>query len=87
MPQGGEIQISFRQVDDECVIVVKDQGCGIPEEIMPRLGQPFYTLKEKGTGLGLMISHKIIKQHHGSITYESKVNEGTLIEIRLPLEG
>jgi two-component system, sporulation sensor kinase A len=42
-------------------------------------------LKEKGTGLGLMIRHKIIKQHHGSITYKSKVKEGTLVEIKLPL--
>ncbi|MEH7309291.1 ATP-binding protein, partial [Neobacillus drentensis] len=45
----------------------------------------FYTLKEKGTGLGLMICHKIIKQHEGSITYQSKVNEETLIEISLPI--
>jgi PAS domain S-box-containing protein len=86
MPNGGVIQISLRrEAEDECVILVKDQGCGIPEELIPRLGQPFYSLKEKGTGLGLMISHKIIKQHHGSITYRSKVNEGTLIEIRIPL--
>jgi signal transduction histidine kinase len=86
MPKGGEIHISLRKKgEDECLISVQDQGCGIPEELFPRLGQPFYSLKEKGTGLGLMISYKIIKQHHGSITYQSKVNEGTLIEIRLPL--
>lgn len=88
MPSGGEIHISLRkETEDECLISVQDQGCGIPEELIPRLGQPFYSLKEKGTGLGLMISHKIIKQHHGSITYQSKVNEGTVIEIRLPLVG
>lgn len=86
MPNGGEIQISLRKdADDECMISFKDQGCGIPEELLHHLGLPFYSLKEKGTGLGLMISHKIIKQHHGSITYRSKVNEGTLIEIRIPL--
>jgi PAS domain S-box-containing protein len=86
MPDGGEIHISLRkEAEDECLISVQDQGCGIPEELFPRLGQPFYSLKEKGTGLGLMISYKIIKQHHGSITFQSKVNEGTLIEIRLPL--
>lgn len=45
----------------------------------------FYSLKEKGTGLGLMICKKIIKQHDGEITYSSKMNEGTLVEIRLPL--
>ena len=71
--------------EGECIISFQDQGIGIPEEILPRLGEPFYTLKEKGTGLGLMICHKIIKQHHGSITYQSKINEGTLVEITLPL--
>ncbi|MFE4241655.1 ATP-binding protein [Peribacillus butanolivorans] len=63
----------------------QDQGRGIPEELLPRLGEPFYTLKEKGTGLGLMVCHKIIKQHDGSIYYKSKVNERTLVEITLPL--
>ncbi|WP_420800261.1 ATP-binding protein [Neobacillus terrae] len=57
----------------------------MPEELLPRLGEPFYTLKEKGTGLGLMICHKIIKQHKGNIYYQSKLNEGTLVEITFPL--
>jgi signal transduction histidine kinase len=86
MPEGGDIEISLKKGENEdCVISVKDQGCGIPEELLPRLGEPFYTLKEKGTGLGLMICHKIIKQHQGIISYQSTLNEGTLIEIRLPL--
>jgi PAS domain S-box-containing protein len=85
MKDGGEIQINLRRgSEDECIISVQDQGCGIPEELLPRLGEPFYTLKEKGTGLGLMISHKIIKQHHGSITFTSKENAGTKVEIKLP---
>ncbi|WP_308634080.1 ATP-binding protein [Paenibacillus silvisoli] len=87
MPKGGVIFIRLRkEAEGQCLITVQDQGCGIPDELIHRLGQPFYSLKEKGTGLGLMICHKIIKQHHGTITYASKVNEGTLIEIRLPLE-
>lgn len=87
MRNGGDIEIKLRKDPDEdgCILSFKDQGCGISEEILPRLGEPFYTLKEKGTGLGLMICHKIIKQHNGTITYQSKLNEGTLIEIRLPL--
>ncbi|WP_235846926.1 ATP-binding protein [Neobacillus soli] len=86
MEDGGEIQINLRKgIDDECIISVQDQGCGIPEELLPRLGEPFYSLKEKGTGLGLMICNKIIKQHHGSITYKSKSKDGTLVEIKLPL--
>ncbi|PGY13005.1 ATP-binding protein [Bacillus sp. AFS031507] len=86
MKDGGKIHINLRKSSDsQCIISFQDQGCGIPEELLPRLGEPFYTLKEKGTGLGLMICHKIIKQHNGSITYQSKVNEGTFIEIMLPL--
>ncbi|WP_342429461.1 ATP-binding protein [Neobacillus sp. FSL H8-0543] len=86
MADGGEIYINIlKRNEGECIISFQDQGVGIPEEILPRLGEPFYTLKEKGTGLGLMICHKIIKQHHGSITFQSKMNEGTLVEIKLPL--
>jgi PAS domain S-box-containing protein len=87
MNNGGDIQLNLRKsIKGNCIIIsVQDQGSGIPEELLPRLGEPFYSLKEKGTGLGLMICHKIIKQHHGSITYQSKVNKGTLVEIRLPL--
>ncbi|MFD2443047.1 ATP-binding protein [Bacillus sp. CGMCC 1.16607] len=88
MNKDGEIQLKLRKnTEAECIISIQDQGCGVPEELLPRLGEPFYTLKEKGTGLGLMICHKIIKQHHGSITYQSKINEGTLVEIRLPLDN
>jgi PAS domain S-box-containing protein len=88
MTEGGTIHINlYKGEKGECVLSVKDEGCGIPEEILPRLGEPFYTLKEKGTGLGLMICNKIIKQHHGSITYHSKEQQGTLVEIKLPLAG
>ncbi|MDQ1147877.1 PAS domain S-box-containing protein [Bacillus sp. SORGH_AS 510] len=86
MKDGGEISVDLRKSSEgECLILVQDQGCGIPEELLPRLGEPFYSLKEKGTGLGVMICHKILKQHHGSISYKSKINEGTLVEITLPL--
>jgi PAS domain S-box-containing protein len=85
MKDGGDILINLTSNGNNLVVSIKDKGCGIPEELLPRLGEPFYTLKEKGTGLGLMICHKIIKQHNGKITYYSKVNEGTLVEIKLPL--
>lgn len=88
MPEGGFIWIQLNKGrESECVISIRDQGCGIPEGLLPRLGEPFYTLKEKGTGLGLMICHKIIKQHNGTITYQSKEQEGTLVQITLPIAG
>lgn len=86
MPKGGNIDITLQKgTENDCLISFQDHGNGIPEEILPRLGEPFYSLKEKGTGLGLMICQKIIKLHHGTITYNSKLGEGTLIEIKLPL--
>jgi PAS domain S-box-containing protein len=86
MNEGGEIHINLQKSpDNACIISIQDQGCGIPEALLPRLGEPFYSLKEKGTGLGLMICHKIIKQHQGDIVYRSEVNKGTLVEIKLPL--
>ncbi|MCM3569333.1 ATP-binding protein [Neobacillus mesonae] len=86
MPKGGMIEIQLRKTaDDIGTVFIQDHGRGIPEEMLPRLGEPFYSLKEKGTGLGLMICHKIIKQHKGTITYKSKLNEGTLVEINLPM--
>ena len=85
MADGGDIQIRLGKDEaSNYLISVQDHGSGIPEELLPRLGEPFYSLKEKGTGLGVMICHKILKQHNGSITYASKLNEGTKVEIRLP---
>jgi two-component system, sporulation sensor kinase A len=86
MPVGGDIHIRMRDNEaNDCMISVQDHGLGIPEELLPRLGEPFYSLKEKGTGLGVMICHKILKQHNGSITYTSQLNKGTKVEIKLPL--
>ncbi|WP_322446004.1 ATP-binding protein [Robertmurraya mangrovi] len=86
MENGGEIKIHLtKDQEGMCSISIEDEGCGIPEDLLPRLGEPFYSLKDKGTGLGIMICHKIIKQHHGSIHLSSMVNKGTIVEIKLPL--
>lgn len=86
MPRGGLVQVTLSKISNSHVLVaIEDQGCGIPEELLPRLGEPFYTLKEKGTGLGLMICHKIIKDHQGTIWFESKVGQGTKVQIELRL--
>ncbi|WP_134703432.1 ATP-binding protein [Ammoniphilus sp. YIM 78166] len=86
MPNGGLVQLTLNKESNTHVrLTMQDQGCGIPQELLPRLGEPFYTLKEKGTGLGLMICYKIIKEHQGTILLESKVGEGTKVRIELPL--
>ncbi|MBS4174928.1 ATP-binding protein [Bacillus sp. FJAT-49736] len=85
MPEGGIIRIVAKSPEANSVsIFFMDQGIGIPEERIPSLGEPFYTTKEKGTGLGLMTCYKIIEGHQGNLFISSKVNVGTTIEIRFP---
>nr|WP_280875179.1 MULTISPECIES: ATP-binding protein [unclassified Paenibacillus] len=88
MPEGGQIFIKTKQEDQETLLIsVEDQGIGIPEDRVAKLGEPFFTLKEKGTGLGLTVCKKIIKDHNGNITFRSKVGIGTIAEVRLPISN
>ena len=87
MPNGGIIKIQTMRYDlDKIKFRFIDQGCGIPEKRMKSIGEPYYSIKEKGTGLGLMISHKIIQEHRGTINIKSTVNQGTTVEVILPME-
>jgi PAS domain S-box-containing protein len=87
MADGGEIKVqAMKYQNDRILIRCIDQGCGIPEERQIKLFEPFYTTKEKGTGLGLMVCYKIIEAHNGKITIESKINEGTTVNIILPIK-
>ena len=85
MPNGGKIIINIKQQEDQAFIQIIDEGVGISQERLKKLGEPFYTTKEKGTGLGLMVCYRIIEKHNGSINYESKLDEGTTVNITLPL--
>ncbi|MCD8509367.1 MAG: PAS domain S-box protein [Bacillus sp. (in: Bacteria)] len=86
MPNGGDIYISINSTSEKSIsISIKDEGCGIPEDVLSKLGEPFYSLKEKGTGLGLMVCYKIINEHNGNITIDTKVNEGTTFIVTLPI--
>ncbi|MFC4320390.1 PAS domain S-box protein [Litchfieldia salsa] len=84
MQNGGNLYIHICFCDEKVVLKFKDDGCGIPETILDRIGEPFYTTKEKGTGLGLMVSYKIIENHNGMISVRSKMNEGTTFKLVLP---
>lgn len=87
MPTGGVIKVTIRKEGTRFVKVsIRDEGAGIPKEKMEKLGQPFYTTKERGTGLGLMISFKIIKEHGGKIEVESELGKGTVFHVVLPIE-
>jgi len=85
MPNGGQLLIEVDRRNKELIrILLIDQGMGIPKHILSQLGQPFYTTKEKGTGLGFMVSSRIIENHHGNVQVFSEENQGTTIELLLP---
>ncbi len=86
MPGGGIIEVSTEPFfDNHILISIKDHGMGIPNSVLKKLGEPFYTTKEKGTGLGLMVTYKIIEEHAGWIEVDSKEGEGTLFQLYLPI--
>ncbi|NRF90298.1 GHKL domain-containing protein [Paenibacillus frigoriresistens] len=86
MTEGGIIEIIMKVDDNKIVIRFIDQGCGISEDRIGMLGEPFYTTKENGTGLGLMVSQKIIEAHHGSLTIKSQIDKGTTVDLIFPLD-
>jgi two-component system NtrC family sensor kinase len=91
MPQGGNLWIttSFSRKENQVRVVVRDDGAGIPPEILPRIFEPFLTTKETGhgVGLGLAISHSILERHHGSIEVQSEVGRGATFTITLPCDS
>ncbi|MFC4410878.1 PAS domain S-box protein [Chungangia koreensis] len=87
MPDGGTVTLKTYELNGQAVIEVTDEGAGIPKERLARLGEPFYSNKEKGTGLGLMVSYRIIQNHSGTIQFFSEVGKGTTVQIRLPISN
>ncbi|MCX5999440.1 MAG: PAS domain S-box protein, partial [Chloroflexi bacterium] len=96
MPQGGILSIAGRNVvlgelsalplpKGRCVeITIADPGIGIPEALLPKIFDPYFTTKQRGSGLGLATCYSIIKKHGGHITVESKLGVGTTFRIYLP---
>lgn len=85
MPKGGVININLLNLDlDHVLIEVIDQGCGIPDDLAPNIGLPFYSTKEKGTGLGMLTTYKLVNDHGGKISFESNEGVGTTFRIQLP---
>lgn len=85
MQNGGTVKVELAQNQGETIVVrIQDQGSGIPREQLSKIGQPFYTTKDEGTGLGLMVTYKIIDNHRGQIQAESELGVGTTFTITLP---
>jgi two-component system NtrC family sensor kinase len=85
MSKGGKLGIKtiFSDHSEQVQIVISDTGCGIPEEILSQIFEPFVSTKES-TGLGLAVVYGIVQQHKGEIEVESKPNQGTTFTITLP---
>ena len=81
----GKIHIHIKKFNNHVKIDIMDEGPGMSKELLEKIGEPFYTTKEKGTGLGLMICYKIVESHNGAISVQSKEGYGTKFTISLPL--
>ncbi len=81
MPDGGTLTVMTAIENQKLKISIADTGIGMTEEQLSRMGQPFFTTKEKGTGLGMMVSHSIVQAMKGEIIYVSTQGEGTTVHL------
>jgi len=91
MPHGGNLWVGtgLSEDGDEVELRVRDDGSGIPTEILSRIFEPFLTTKEtgKGVGLGLAVSRNIVERHHGRIEVQSEMGKGTTFKVTLPVSS
>ena len=86
MPDGGTLTVAARSEPGRVQFAVRDTGCGIPQEHLDRIYDPFFTTKPRGqgTGLGLSVSYGIVKEHSGTLLAESSPGEGSCFVVSLP---
>ncbi|WP_368503877.1 PAS domain S-box protein [Alkalihalophilus sp. As8PL] len=85
MSNEGKLMIILNRVNDTIHISIKDNGKGMDEEELAKLGEPYYSTTIKGTGIGLMVCYKVIENHRGDLSIHSVQNEGTEVSIQLPI--
>jgi signal transduction histidine kinase len=83
-PRHGSVEVAVSGGDDGAVILVRDSGKGMGPEDLARVGTPFFTTREGGTGLGVVLARAAIRQHGGDLCFESEVGRGTTATVRLP---
>lgn len=86
MIKKGVIKFNVKTTSKSLVIIIADNGIGMTKEQLKKIGEPFFTTKKSGTGLGVKFSNEIIVAHEGHIEYKSKSNVGTRVTIFLPLK-
>jgi PAS domain S-box-containing protein len=85
MPSGGQLSITAREIDREVSISFADSGTGIPPENLEKIFEPLFTTKANGIGLGLAISKNLVEVNQGRIEVESKIGEGSVFRLYLPI--
>lgn len=86
MPEGGQIAVKTKASDSEWIVIsFADTGAGVPVEHLEKLFEPLFTTKTKGIGLGMAVAKILVEAHGGTIKVESKVGEGSIISVRLPI--
>jgi signal transduction histidine kinase len=80
-----ELSIRSNKSTGAAIVNIKDNGCGIPEDKLPKIFNPFYTSKSNGTGLGMAVAKKVVEAHRGRIEVQSSMGAGTDFEITVPL--
>jgi nitrogen fixation/metabolism regulation signal transduction histidine kinase len=83
--KGGALTATLARRDDALVVTFADDGPGVPDEILPRLFEPYLSTKTKGTGLGLAIAKRAVEDVGGTIAIESRHGVGTTVTVRLPV--
>lgn len=85
MSDGGTIIISLSSDGKRVAVDIADEGPGMPRELMEKIGEPFVTTKQHGTGLGLMVCQRIIDDHQGTLAFRSSWKGGTVVTVKLPI--
>lgn len=83
-PPGGEVVVDVRPAGDEIELEVRDTGRGMPADTLRRIGTPFFTTRDEGTGLGVVLARSVIAQHGGTLRYETEPGKGTHVRVTLP---
>ena len=84
--EGGRVDIEIDELGEDARIAVRDSGCGMPPEVLSRIGTPFFTTRDEGTGLGVVVARATFAQHGGSLVYTSQPGRGTTAVGTLPRE-
>jgi len=85
MPEGGTITVELADRQDTLTIIFSDEGKGIPDDILQKIWQPFFTTKDKGSGLGLPVVRKIVEGHGGTVRIENGPLKGVQVTVTLPV--